>query len=74
MRPIPPSGPDFRALYARRKDAESINRGIDEPMWLTRAHSVGQLRQQVNLFSYALMVNSLALFEHQHRSSSPIAA
>lgn len=74
VRPIPPSDPDFKTLYARRNDAESINRGIDDSMWLSRAHSVGQLRQQVNLIGYALMVNSLALFEHHHRSSTPLAA
>lgn len=32
VRPIPPSDPDFKALYARRNDAESINRGIDDSM------------------------------------------
>lgn len=73
VRPIPPSDPDFKALYARRNDAESINRGIDDSMWLARAHSVGHLRQQVNLIGYALMVNSLALFEHERRQS-PVAA
>ena len=68
VRPIPPSDPDFKALYARRNDAESINRGIDDSMWLSRAHSVGHLRQKMNLIGYALMVNSLALMEHRLRS------
>jgi hypothetical protein len=67
VRPIPPSDPDFKGLYARRNDAESINRGIDDSMWLSRAHSVGHLRQKVNLIGYALMVNSLALMEHRLR-------
>jgi hypothetical protein len=34
VRVIPPSDPDFKALYARRNDAESINRAIDDSMWL----------------------------------------
>lgn len=67
VRPIPQSNPDFKALYARRNDAESINRGIDDSMWLSRAHSVGHTRQHVNLIGYALMVNSLALHEHRRR-------
>ena len=67
VRPIPPSDPDFKALYARRNDSESINRGIDDSMWLSRAHSIGHLRQTVNLIGYALMVNSLALLEHRLR-------
>lgn len=29
------------ALYRRRNDAESINRHLDDTLWLRRAHSVG---------------------------------
>jgi hypothetical protein len=33
LRPIPPADDDFQALYARRNDAESINRGVvDRPV------------------------------------------
>ena len=73
VRVIPPSDPDFKALYARRNDAESINRAIDDSMWLSRAHSVGHARQHLNLMGYALMVNSLALLEHRQRAA-PLAA
>jgi hypothetical protein len=62
VRPIPVSDPHFARLYARRNDAESINRGVVDSLYLGRAHSVGHLRQQANLLGYALMVNSLALF------------
>ena len=72
VRAIPPSDPDFKALYARRNDAESINRAIDDSMWLSRAHSVGHARH-MNLIGYALMVNSLALLEHRQRAA-PLAA
>ena len=73
VRVIPPSDPDFKALYARRNDAESINRSIDDSMWLSRAHSVGHARQHLNLIGYALMVNSLALLEQRQRAA-PLAA
>lgn len=67
IRPIPPSDPDFKKVYARRNDSESINRGLDDTMWLSRAHSVGHLRQTVNLLGHALMVNGLTLLEHRRR-------
>jgi hypothetical protein len=69
VRPIPPTDPDFKALYRRRNDAESINRALDDTLWLRRAHSIGHERQHLNLMSHALMVNSLAL--HRHRSVEP---
>ena len=74
VRPIPPTDPDFRALYARRNDSESINRGLDDSLWLRRAHSVGHARQHVELLGYALMVNGLALLRHRAASKVPKAA
>ena len=65
VRPIPPDDPDFRRLFRQRNDAESINRGLDDTLYLRRAHSVGHRRQWINLLGYALMVNSLALAEHR---------
>ena len=41
VRQIPPGDPDFEVLYRRRNDAESINRHLDDPLWLRRAHSIG---------------------------------
>ncbi len=61
VRPIAEIDPDFKALYRRRNDAESINRALDDTLWLRRAHSVGHERQHLNLITHALMVNSLAL-------------
>ena len=69
VRPIAASDPDFKALYRRRNDAESINRGLVDSLYLGRAHSVGHARQLVNLLGYALMVNALAL--HRHRQRRP---
>jgi len=75
VRPIPPGDPDFARLYPRRLDAESINRGIDDSLWIGRAHSLGHARQHLNLLGYALMVNGLAVHRHQqHRAPDQLAA
>ena len=70
VRPIPPSDPDFARLYPRRNDAESINRNIEDTLWIGRAHSIGHARQHLNLLGYALMVNGLALHRHQRRRAA----
>jgi hypothetical protein len=70
LRPIPPDDPDFARLYPRRNDAESINRGIDDSLWLGRAHSLGHARQHIDLLGYALMVNGIALHRHARRRPS----
>jgi hypothetical protein len=45
VRPIPQGDPDFARLYARRNDAESINRALDDTFYLGRAHSMKSRRQ-----------------------------
>ncbi len=67
VRAIPPSDPDFARLYPRRNDSESINRNLEDTLWIGRAHSVGHARQLLNLLGYALMVNGLALHRHRQR-------
>ena len=62
VRPIPPDDPGFGRFFRRRNDAESINRELEDTLWLGRAHSLGHRRQLLNLLGYALMVNSVALF------------
>jgi hypothetical protein len=74
VRVIPPSDPDFAQLYARRNDAESINRALDDSLYLGRAHSKGQLRQQAEMLGYALLLNSLALDRHRQRRREVPAA
>ncbi len=74
LRPIPPGDPDFERLFPRRNDAESINRHLDDTMWLGRAHSIGHARQHLNLLGFALTVNSLALHRHQRHRAEPLAA
>jgi len=74
VRVIPPTDPDFARLYPRRNDIESINRALDDSLYLGRAHSKGQLRQQAELLGYALAVNSLALDRHRRRRRGDQAA
>ncbi len=70
VRPIAATDPDFDRLYPRRNDAESINRNLDDTLWLRRAHSIGHERQTLNLLGYALMVNGLALHRHRRRRTA----
>lgn len=71
LRAIPPGDPDYQRLYARRADAESINRALDDTCWLGRAHSAGRERQLLNLLGYAIAVNSLALHRHRRALAPP---
>jgi hypothetical protein len=70
VRPLPPDEPGFAALFRRRNDAESINRALEDTLWIGRAHSVGHRRQLLNLLGYALVVNALALHRHRRHATS----
>ncbi|MBA2529313.1 MAG: hypothetical protein H0V19_05025 [Euzebyales bacterium] len=72
VRPIAPADQGFAGLFRRRNDAESINRALEDTLWLGRAHSLGHRRQLLNLLGYAIMVNSLALARHS--KAAPLAA
>ena len=72
VRPIAPDDPCFSKLFRRRNDAESINRALEDTLWLRRAHSLGRSRQLMNMIGYALMVNALAAA--RHRPPQAIAA
>ena len=67
VRPIAPTDPDFKRLYPRRNDAESINRDLDDTLYLRRAHTVGHARQHLNLLGFALIVNSVAIHRYARR-------
>lgn len=64
LRAIPTDDADWARLYPRRSDAESINRALDDTLWLRRAHSKGRLRQLFELIGFALMTNALAVYRH----------
>jgi hypothetical protein len=74
VRQIPPGDPDFEVLYRRRKDAESINRHLDDTLWLRRAHSVGNRRQLLNMITYALGVNAVSMHVRRQGLAPPQAA
>jgi len=74
VRQIPPGDPDFEVLYRRRNDAESINRHLDDTLWLRRAHSVGARRQLLNLITYAVGVNAMSMHVHRQGLAPPLAA
>jgi hypothetical protein len=58
--------PDFDRLYARRNDAESLNRQVEDSLFLNKAHSIGHLRQSAGLLGFCLMLDSLTLARHRH--------
>ena len=74
LRAIPRTDPDFARLYVRRGDAESLNRALEDTLYLNRAHSEGHLRQTADLLGFALMVNSLTLARHRAREAVKVAA
>ena len=61
VRAIPQADRDFYKLYARRNDSESLNRSLEDSLFIGRAHSLGHARQQVEILGWALLVNSLTL-------------
>jgi hypothetical protein len=68
VRQLPPTDPDFKRIYRRRADIESINRNLEDTLFLNRAHSKGADRQLVNLIGYAIVVNALAVHLHRQRA------
>lgn len=71
VRILPPGDPDYDRLRGRRSDAESINRGLNDSMYLSRAHSVGKDRQLLDLLDYAACVNALSIDRHRCRANAP---
>jgi hypothetical protein len=74
LRAIPPGDPDFDRLYARRGDAESLNRTLEDSLYLKKAHSLGHLRQEADLLGFAQLVNSITLARHRARECLKQAA
>jgi hypothetical protein len=74
VRPIPPSDPDFPRLYGRRNDSESLNRSLEDTLFLGRAHSLGWRRQQVEMLGWAVLVNALTMARHRATKGLEAAA
>jgi hypothetical protein len=63
-----------RPVAHNHDDAESINRHLDDTMWLGRSYSIGHARQHLNLLGFALTLNSLALQPGDQRAPKPAQA
>jgi hypothetical protein len=74
LRPISATDPDFARLYPRRNDAESINRDLDDTLYLRRAHTLGHARQHLNLLGFALVVNAVAIHRYGRRRAPDLLA
>jgi hypothetical protein len=61
LRAIAPGSADYERLHPHRNNIESINRYLDDTMWLSRAHSVGGIRQRIDILGFALVMNSMAV-------------
>jgi hypothetical protein len=70
----PMGGPDFPRLYGRRNDSESLNRSLEDTLFLGRAHCLGWRRQQVEMLGWALMVNGLTMARHRAAEDLEAAA
>ena len=68
LRPIPPGSDDYKRLYGRRSDAESLNRQIEDCLWQKRANSYGAARVFCDLLGWALGENAIALYVQRRRS------
>lgn len=61
LRPIPEGTEDFARLHVLRPDAESINRGLEDSLFINRASAKGWRRQTVDLLGHARLVNATTL-------------
>lgn len=73
LRAIPPSDPDFQGLFRRRNDVESLNRGIEDSLYWSRAHSVGAVAQEADLLGFAIGLNALTRHRHRKREAARAA-
>ena len=56
------------------QNAKSINRHLDDTLWLRRTHSVGNRRQLLNMITYTLGVKALSLHVRCQGLAPPRAA
>jgi hypothetical protein len=74
LRPIPEGSEDFTRLHVLRLDAESINRGVEDSLFINRASAKGWRRQMVDLLGHARLVNAITLARCRARQRLPDAA
>ena len=61
LRAIPEGTADYDRLHPLRPDAESINRGVDDSLYIKRASALGWRRLMVDLLGHARLVNAITL-------------
>jgi len=71
LRPIPEGSEDFARLHVLRPDAESINRGVEDSLFINRASAKGWRRQMVDLLGHAKLVNAITLARCRAREQLP---
>jgi hypothetical protein len=71
VRQIPPGDPDYERVKGRRSDAESMNRQIDDDLYLRRAVSIGAKGQLFDLICHAFVINSVARARHRNGGRPP---
>jgi hypothetical protein len=74
LRPIPEGSKDYDRLHVLRPDAESINRGVEDSLYINRATAKGWGRQMVDLLGDARLVNAITLARCRAREHLNIAA
>ncbi len=48
-------------------DSESVNRALEDTLYWQRAHSVGHVRQEVDLLGFGLIMSALTQARHRAR-------
>jgi hypothetical protein len=71
VRQVPPGDPDYERVKGRRSDAESMNRQIDDDLYLRRAVSIGAKGQLFDLICHAFVINSVARARHRNDGRPP---
>jgi hypothetical protein len=73
LRAIAETDADFPPLKARRLDAESLNKTLEDTLDHGRAHSVGAVAQDADLLGFGLGLNALTWFRNQKRQRARAA-
>jgi len=74
LRAIAKGDPEFDRIMGIRSDSESVNRYFEDSLFNGRAHSIGRIRQLVDLLGFATSVNAVAVYRHSRTSGPPEAS
>lgn len=62
---------DYDSMMGLRSDSESLNRSLEDTLYIGRAHSVGKHRQLVDLIGFATGVNAVAVYRASKAKAPP---